>query len=123
MPPRLVPSGVAVVVSDRVPATRWYRQKLGLSVVDRKGHWVTVGDRRRGIRLHLCAARKFDPMARPERGTTGILFEVDGDVEKAYRSLERRGVRFSHPPKKMEGGWYCTFLDPDGHEFWPMPRE
>jgi predicted enzyme related to lactoylglutathione lyase len=120
---KLKPLSVAIVVSNRKNAVRWYQKKLGLDVIDREGHWVTVGSKRRGIRLHLCQTTEFDPKGKLEPGNSGIMFQVDGDIEKAYRALKRRGVKFSHPPKKMEWGWYCGFLDPDGNEFWMVPAD
>lgn len=120
---KLKPFSVAIVVSDRKKSLRWYRQKLGLEVVDQDAHWVTVGSKRRGIRLHLCQTTEFDPKGKLEPGNSGILFMVDGDIEKAYRDLKRRGVKFANPPKKMDWGWFCSFLDPDGNEFWLVPEE
>ena len=119
---KLQPVSVAVVVSNRKKAVQWYRKKLGLDILDQEDHWVTVGSKRRGIRLHLCQTTEFDPKGKLEPGNSGILFQVDADIEEAYRWMKRRGVKFSHPPQKMEWGWFCAFLDPDGNEFWLVPK-
>lgn len=123
---KLSPLSVAVVVSDRKRAVQWYQKKLGMRVLDRTEHWVTVGAAGRGpisgaARLHLCQTSEFDPKAKLEPGNTGILFTVDGDIERAYRTLKGRGVKFPQPPKKEEWGWSCVFQDPDGNQFSLVP--
>lgn len=122
MPTKLKPFSVAIVVSNRKRAVKWYRQKLGLDVIDQEDHWVTVGSKRTGFRLHLCQTTEYDPKGKLEPGNSGIMFVVDGDLEKAYRDLKRRGVKFDNPPTKMDWGWMCSFLDPDGNQFWLNPK-
>jgi uncharacterized glyoxalase superfamily protein PhnB len=35
-----------------------------------------------------------------------------------YKTLRRKGVRFTIAPKQMEWGeWLCEFADPDGNTF------
>ena len=120
---KLKPWSVAIVVSDRRKAVRWYREKLGVEVSDQSDHWVTVGSKRRGVRLHLSQVTEFDPKGKLEPGNSGIMFLVDTDIPKAYRQLKRRGVKFPFPPKKEEWGWFCGFADPDGNIFWLTPEE
>lgn len=111
------PISVAVVVSDRKKALKWYREKLGLRVLANEDHWVVVGSRD-GVQLHLC-----EPMGgKLEKGNTGILFQTSGSVPAAYRALSRKGVKFPNPPKKVEWGWFCQFQDPDGNIFWLAPK-
>jgi catechol 2,3-dioxygenase-like lactoylglutathione lyase family enzyme len=120
---KLQPSSVAVLVSDTKKALAWYTKKLGLDVLEKGDHWVVVGDKRRGVGLHLCQSVGPKGKVRLEKGNTGILLLTDGDLMASYRQLKRRGVRFPHPPKKTEWGWFCMFADPDGNEFWLNPRE
>ena len=122
---KLRPYSVAIVVKDRRKALRWYTTKLGLDVLERHEHWTVVGSRRGGIALHLCQTSEYLPRskARLEPGNSGVLLTVDGPIERAYRTLRKRGVRFPHPPEKMPWGWHCVLADPDGNEFSLAPDD
>lgn len=113
----------AVAVTDRKRSAKWYRQKLGLRVVDDSEHWLTVGDRSGAFRLHLCEMGP-KPGVRPKRsevGNTGILFVTKEPIPRAYARMKKRGVRFSVPAVEKPWGWVAKFLDPDGNEFWLSP--
>jgi catechol 2,3-dioxygenase-like lactoylglutathione lyase family enzyme len=120
----LRPVSVAVAVTDRKEAARWYVKKLGLRLVDDDPeHWTTVGDRSRRFLLHLCEVGDH-PGRKPPRsevGNTGILFATNESMARTYARMRRRGVRFSLPPKRFPWGWVAKFLDPDGNEFWLNP--
>ena len=115
---------VAVAVSDRKKAARWYTKTLGFRVFDDDPeHWTTVGDRSGKFLLHLCEVGG-KPGTRPPRsevGNTGILLVTDPPFARACAALKKKGVRFSMPPKKMPWGWVAKILDPDGNEFWLNP--
>jgi len=109
---------VAVVVSDENKAKEWYRDKLGFEVQEETEHWVVVAPRGSSTGIHLCKGETLEP------GNTGILFYAD-DVEATYRELKRKNVEFSRELGKAE--WnenvrYAMFKDPDGNEFWLMPK-
>jgi catechol 2,3-dioxygenase-like lactoylglutathione lyase family enzyme len=106
---------VAVVVANRKRAVDWYTKKLGLEVLDRMGHWVTVGRKGETARLHICQVRDFSPTAPLEHGTSGINFHLAGDFEASCAALKARGVRFRGGPKKEAWGWWATIQDPDGN--------
>jgi len=108
---------VAVVVSDAAKAAEWYREKLGFEVKgDPKEHWVTAGIKGSEPRLHLCEHKPL------EKGNTGISFLCD-DVEKAYKELSRKGVKFTKRPTKEAWGTYAMLADQDGNEFWLIQEE
>jgi len=109
---------VAVVVSDEKKAKQWYVDKLGFEVQDDMEHWVVVGPRGSPTGIHLCQGETLEP------GNTGILF-YSGNVETAYQELKKKGVEFTRELDKAE--WdanikYAMFKDPDGNEFWLMPK-
>jgi len=106
---------IAVVVSDAKKSARWYKQKLGLEVRDRKGHWITLAPKGSRVVLHLCETTPH------EKGNTGIAFLVD-DLDKTYKTMVAKGVKFTSKPKKTEWGTYAMFKDPDGNEFWLFPE-
>jgi catechol 2,3-dioxygenase-like lactoylglutathione lyase family enzyme len=121
---------VAVVVSDRHEALRWYHNLLGLQFAyvgppesnsdpaiqgtpENAGHWIELGPNRPLARIHICEL----PDHRTEPGPTGITFLTD-DIRGEYERLKARGVKFGYPPRKMDWGeWLCSFQDPDGNEF------
>lgn len=114
---------VAVVVSDRKKSAAWYVNKLGFRRYDTdEEHWITVGDREGGFRLHLCELRKTGTRPKAsEVGNTGILLTTNEPLPRAYARLKRKGVDFSEPPVERPWGWVSKFLDPDGNEFWLVP--
>ena len=114
---------VAVVVSDRAKARAWYTGPLGLDVIDDSNHWLTVGRKGEGGRLHLCQTNEFDPKAELEPGNTGILLSVPGDFATACAGFKSAGVEFAEEPTKAEWGWYATIRDPDGNELMVMPAD
>jgi catechol 2,3-dioxygenase-like lactoylglutathione lyase family enzyme len=109
---------VAVVVSNGKRAKEWYRDILGFEVQDDMEHWVVVGPRGSPTGIHLCEGETLEP------GNTGILFYAHS-VEGTYQELKGKGVEFTRELGKSE--WdenvkYAMFRDPDGNEFWLMPK-
>jgi len=123
-PTTVVPKflSVAVVVSDRNKAVKWYTEKLGLSLVADEGHWQAVGQKGGSGLLHLCQVSEFDPKAPLEPGNTGIALTLPGDFVKSCAALEARGVTFSDPPTKHDWGWGASVRDPDGNEIYLAPE-
>src|SRR5256886_8968180 len=117
---------IAIVVSDRHQAIRWYRDVLGLDVAyigprisnldpsvqgtpDDAGHWIEMGPLRPRTRVHVCQMDELEP------GPTGITFLTD-DILADYERMQEMGVAFPLPPEKMEWGeWLGQFADPDGN--------
>ena len=121
---------IAIVVSDRRKALRWYRDVLGLPIsyvgplesntdpnvqgsIENPGHWIEIGPNRPLTRVHLCELSDH----RTEPGPTGITFLTD-NIQNDYDRLRSMGVRFLYRPRKMDWGeWLCEFADLDGNEF------
>jgi catechol 2,3-dioxygenase-like lactoylglutathione lyase family enzyme len=120
-PLKLRPMSVAIVVSDRKKAVKWYTQKLGMDLLTHQQHWAVVGSKKGGIQLHLCAVKEYDPKGKLEKGNTGIMLRVPGKMMLAYEALRKKGVKFPFPPEKMEWGWFCGLSDPDGNVLWLTP--
>jgi lactoylglutathione lyase len=115
---------VAIVVADRKKAVDWYREALGLDVIDSMDHWVTVGRKGEPARLHLCQTTEFDADGKLEPGNSGILFHLDGkDFSAACAALKARGIEFSQEPRKDPWGWWAMIRDPDGNEHTLMPGD
>jgi catechol 2,3-dioxygenase-like lactoylglutathione lyase family enzyme len=121
---------IAVVVSDKRRALRWYTDVLALPVAyigpaesssdptvqgtpDDPGHWIELGRGRPRTRPHLCELSDHHL----EPGPVGITLLTD-DTLSDCRRLKAKGVRFLSEPQKMDWGeWLCDFADPDGNEF------
>lgn len=120
--PKSYVSSVAVVVSDRKKATKWYTENLGLEVIESMDHWVTVGRKGKGGMLHLCQMSEFEANAPLEPGNSGITLRVPGsDFPGECAKLKGNGVEFVEGPTKESWGWYATVRDPDGNELFLMP--
>jgi catechol-2,3-dioxygenase len=116
-------ASVAVVVSDKQKAKKWYTETLGLDLIMEQDHWVTVGRKGKGGMLHLCQMNELDPKFPMEPGNSGIMIMLEGDMMKIYEALKARGVKFTHPPEKKPWGWECMIVDPDGNEHLLMPSD
>ena len=105
---------VAVVVSDKEKAKKWYIEKLGFKVVLNKDHALCVSPNVDGpsLALHLCAG--FVPL---EPGNTGIGFTAK-DFDKTCKEMKKKGVKFSVEPADNDGYKFAKFLDMDGNEYW-----
>ena len=112
-----------VVVKDLSKALKFYRDKLKLRVVfyNRKMKWLTFDC---GTTLSITTA--WNREARKLCGKrTGISFFTE-DLEKTYKQLVKRGVKFRLLPHKRNwGGLLASFEDPDGNAFFllQMPSD
>lgn len=109
---------IAVMVADEKKARDWYKNKLGLEVTSDVPHWIVVGPKSSSTGIHLCPDEKLEP------GNQGIVLKAD-EIEKTVKELKKKGVEFTRELSKSE--WdedviYAVFKDPDGNEFWLMPK-
>jgi catechol 2,3-dioxygenase-like lactoylglutathione lyase family enzyme len=112
-----------VIVKDLNRSLRFYRDKLRLRVAfyNKKLKWLTFDC---GTILSLTT-----PWNRESRkligAKTGISFYTP-DIEKTYKRLLKRKVKFHLPPRKEKwGGILANFEDPDGNQFFllQMPTD
>ena len=118
---KIRPVSVAVVVKDRKRSAKWYKEKLGLKILEDEGeHWTVVGRPRSGLRIHLC---EYDGGRKPDatEADTGIALVVDRPLPKVYKALVKAGVEFETPPKEEAWGWVSRIRDPDGNLLWLFP--
>lgn len=109
---------VAVLVSNGKRSKEWFRDKLGFEVKEDGGHWIVVAPRGSKTGIHLCEVKELEP------GNQGILFYAE-DADATCKELKQKGVEFTRPLGKAE--WdekmtYAMFKDPDGNEYWLMPK-
>jgi len=121
---------VAVVVSDQPRAIAWYRDVLGLTVLERdpETEFVELALGKGAAAVSLVAPRPewgepYYSEARARMGTpTGIIFQTDS-VEAFELRLRHAGARIIQPIESQPwGGRTLRFTDPDGNEFVAFER-
>lgn len=100
---------IALSVSDRHAAARWYDEKLGFELIfhaDDAG-WSELHTKTAGVTLGL------GEQTEPAPGNAVPVFGV-ADIETARRDLEAAGVEFDGDTEVIEGMVStATFYDPD----------
>ncbi len=105
-----------VYVRDLARSLAFYRDGLGLDVIEAMEGYARVSSPNRGgtIGLHVLSGSKqeMDPKMEGVR----LYFETE-DVDGLCDRLVKRGYAIDEPPKDMPWGWRHAYLkDPDGHE-------
>lgn len=91
-------------VSDLKKATSFYENILELKKTGEWSNYATfeVGE----VQFGLEPSKRFE------------IFLLVDDVDKAYRDLKAKGVKFTTEPKDQHwGARAATFMDPDGNKF------
>ena len=108
---------VMVAVSDMPKSVRFYKDTLGLPLNYETGEWTEFQTGKTTLALHASrkSAGENTNFGEMTAGTCSVGFTVP-DIEKSFRELQSKGVRFVMPPKAREGEGIklAVFLDPDG---------
>jgi len=101
---------VTLKVSDLKKAIAFYGKILGL---DKKYEYSSyAGFQCGGVEIGLSPGRRE---SKPVEDAPSVEFVVE-DVDAAYETLKRKGVRFvKEPHDEPWGGRQASFLDPDGN--------
>jgi catechol 2,3-dioxygenase-like lactoylglutathione lyase family enzyme len=108
--------GAMLVVSDLQRSVGFYRDQVGLRLVDQASNAAVLSYG--GGRVLL---RQLAGMSQVDRRVSHLHIQVS-DVDASYREMMGRGVEFVHAPRVMSLGgdrlnlWAATFRDPDGHD-------
>lgn len=96
-------------VSDMGRAVAFYRDTLGLEVLEHGGDWseVTAGDQRIG--LNASESPSGD-------GGAVLAFGVDGDIAETVEALKAAGVTFSGELSEHPWGRIAPFEDSEGND-------
>src|SRR6185369_2016310 len=96
---------IALVVRDYDEAKAWFTTKLSFTVVDDRPmedgkHWVVVAPPGAETRLLLARAATPEQVARIGDQTGGrvFLFLETDDLDRDFRAMTERGVKFREPP-------------------------
>ena len=70
-----------------------------------------------GLMLGLWAKHTVEPVpaGAPGSGELAFVLPDDGAVDTACERWKSLGVRIAQAPTRMDFGYTCTGLDPDGH--------
>ncbi len=102
---------VAIAVSDKERARRFYQETLELTPGSTAmgGAWVEyeLGGTTIGVGCH--------PDWKPSRDGTSVAFEVD-DIDATIARLKERGVTFDMEKTETPVCWMAQFRDPDGNK-------
>jgi catechol 2,3-dioxygenase-like lactoylglutathione lyase family enzyme len=100
---------------DAMKSAAFYRDVLGMRVVEATPHWAGLD----GGGVHL--ALHPHPSMPAERGTASpwVVFTVD-DVRGVHAALVEKGIRFDCEPREVcsdesSSGLSADFKDPDGN--------
>jgi catechol 2,3-dioxygenase-like lactoylglutathione lyase family enzyme len=115
-PVRLSKIGLVILyVKDPIASLAFYRDVLGMTVLEQSPEWAELDAGGMHLALHS------HPSIPADRGSacSWVVFSVD-DVFATYRALLARGVKFLGEPKQVCGderkaGMSADLKDPDGN--------
>ncbi|WP_022930608.1 VOC family protein [Patulibacter americanus] len=98
-------------VTNMDRAVAFYRNALGLEVLEHDGDWseVTAGDQKIGLNGSKSESPSGD-------GGAVLAFGVTGDIEDEVRALKDQGVEFTGELSEHPWGKIAPFRDPDGND-------
>jgi lactoylglutathione lyase len=114
---------IVVPVTDQDAAKEFWTSQIGFELTQDEAYgagerWIELTPPNRSLVLVLSRRHPDDPRrAVPDQlPHSPVLFDCD-DIEKTYRELSGRGVRFQAPPAKMPFGWWAMFEDNEGTRY------
>ncbi len=113
---------IQIFVKDLDKAVRWYKDILGMELVNKSDKWKSATMRLAGVDYDLCQPiPEWGSNWMKAKGNIGGLkgiFFYTKDINKTYQQLKSKGVKFLKAPFKTPWGEYkAHFVDPDGNEF------
>jgi predicted enzyme related to lactoylglutathione lyase len=104
-------------VADMKKSVAFYRDVLGLRVVDENPYWTSLDVGGVRVGLHWAEGKKIPYVGRDEHGPHAgacLTLRVD-DIRATVRELESRGVRVLGEVTDNPWGSLATIEDPDGN--------
>jgi len=103
-------------VRDHVASAAFYRDMLGLPIVEQKED-VAILPLREGVMLGLWLQETVEPASTGQAGGSEIAFAVAdaAAVEATHANWSQRGIVVLQAPTLMRFGMTFVALDPDGH--------
>ena len=112
---------ISIPTRNQDAALAFYTEKLGFKLVTDQPH----DDKQRWIELRIGGSDTRFVLFTMDETSIGSTFNgalACDNVEKTYRELRERGVKFLTEPQQQEWGTFAMFEDPDGHKFLLSPR-
>jgi predicted enzyme related to lactoylglutathione lyase len=114
--------GVSVVwlpVTDVGRAVGFYRETLGLEVLDQQDDWAEV--EANGLRIGLNGTESETPGG---EGGAVIAFQPEEGLDETVEALKGQGVEFAGDVSEHPWGRIAAFHDPDGNslQLYEPPR-
>ncbi|MGL5812740.1 MAG: VOC family protein [Aeromonas sp.] len=80
-----------------------------------------------GAKFALWARDQVEPRVSQEAGAMELAFPLadDASVDASFAKWQADGLTIAQPPTRMEFGYTCVALDPDGHRlrlYCPAPE-
>src|SRR5215471_3339141 len=112
---------VSIPTRNQDAALAFYTERLGFKLVTDQPH----DDKQRWIELRIGGSDTRFVLFTMDETQIGSTFNgalACDNVEKTYRELKERGVKFLTEPQQQEWGTFAMFEDPDGNKFLLSPR-
>ena len=100
-------------VSDVSKAVLFYKETLGLKVLDQDDYWAAISLNGVRLGLHKANANEFLKSSEKRAGATVTLNVTN--IDEAFNSLKNKGVKFTGEISRNPWGSHVSFVDPDGN--------
>lgn len=113
---------IQIFVTDLDKSIAWYKEKLGMEMVSHSSEWKSATMRIGEVDYDICQpipkwGSNWLKAKKNIGGLRGIFFYTD-DINKTYKEMKTKGVKFLKPPFKTPWGEYkAHFVDLDSNEF------
>lgn len=110
-----LPSMLMLYVNDPTASAAFYAELLGAAPVEASPTFALFV-LPRGLKLGLWSRHALQPEATPPGGSELALeLSDEAAVEAQHAAWHAAGLRIAQAPTRMDFGYTCVALDPDGH--------
>ena len=113
---------VVLPVDDQERAKTFWVEQMGFEIRSDETfgneRWIEVSPPGQSLVLVLSLRTANEPRREvPDHLPHSNVFFTCQDLEKTYRELSKRSVKFPLPPEKLHFGWWSLFEDQDGTRY------
>ena len=111
-----------VPVDDQERAKTFWVEQMGFEITSDETfgdeRWIEVSQPGQSLVLVLSLRTPHEPRREaPDHLPHSNIFFTCDDVEKTYKELSERGVKFPVQPEKQQFGWWSMFEDQEGTRY------
>ncbi|MDB5858469.1 MAG: hypothetical protein JWQ76_2158 [Ramlibacter sp.] len=107
---------ILLYVAEPEASARFYARLLGRAAIESSPTFAmfALDD---GLMLGLWSRATVQPAASAASGSSELAFALGGEseVDAAHARWREQGLPIAQPPTRMDFGYTCVGLDPDGH--------